>query len=50
MSVVSSLIAPHVMCTAQKSAHRRDTNAVPLASNHWAGFSWPWGFGRDPIG
>jgi hypothetical protein len=50
VSVVSSLIAPHVMCTAQKSGHARESNAVKRASAHCGNESLPRGRARGPTG
>ena len=44
------MIAPHTMCTAQKSAQAFDTIAVAAASMRLAKVSCPRGRGRVPIG
>ena len=50
MSVVSSLIAPQVMWTAQKLGQAFDTIAVAAASIRFGHRSCPRGSGRSPTG
>ena len=50
MSADSSLMAPQIMCTAQKSGHARDSTAVSRASSHCGNDSLPRGRCRSPTG